>query len=387
LTTAAIAQTAPIGLPHMDLGPGPFTFDTAEQHKIKVSVIAHGMPHPWALAFLPDGRMLITERGGKLRMIRDGALDPTPVAGLPKLNPKGAALLDLALDPNFAQNHFVYFTYIKPNDDASDKNKAVATTLGRATWNGSALTGARDLFICDYVAAPASSRIAFGKDGTIFMTTGGGNANAPQEAGSDYGKVLHLNADGSVPKDNPYVGRAGYKPEIFTMGHRDALGLAVDPQSGAVLENENGPDGGDEINLLLPGKNYGWPLVSYGRQYNGPRVSWSPSREGIEEPLVIWIPSIALSGMSFYSGDKFPAWKGNVFVGGMRRGEIPGTGRLERVVFNKNMEEIRRESLLEDLHQRIRDVRQGPDGFLYVLTEEEDGALLKIEPLKIESAQ
>jgi glucose/arabinose dehydrogenase len=158
------------------------------------------------------------------------------------------------------------------------------------------------------------------------------------------------------------------------------LGLVINAESGAVFSNENGPNGGDEINLILPGRNYGWPLMSYGRAYDGPRISEVPTREGFEPPLVVWIPSIALSGMTFYTGDKFSAWKGNIFVGGMRQGEIPGTGRLDRVVFNPKMEELRRESLLTELHQRIRDVRQGPDGFLYVLTEEEDGALLRIEP-------
>ncbi len=212
------------------------------------------------------------------------------------------------------------------------------------------------------------------------MTTGAATGNLAQDPKSDYGKVLRLKDDGSIPSDNPFVGRAGYKPEIYTLGHRDQLGLAIHPESGAVFSNENGPNGGDEINLILPGRNYGWPLLSYGRAYDGPRISEVPTRDGFEQPLVVWNPSIALSGMTFYSGDRFPAWKGNVFVGGMRQGEIPGTGRLDRVVFNPKMEELRRESLLTELHQRIRDVRQGPDGFLYVLTEEEDGALLKIEP-------
>jgi glucose/arabinose dehydrogenase len=204
--------------------------------------------------------------------------------------------------------------------------------------------------------------------------------NKAQDPNSDYGKVLRLREDGTIPGDNPFVGRAGYKPEIYTMGHRDQLGLTIHPETGAVYSNENGPNGGDEINLILPGKNYGWPVVSYGRAYDGPRISEVPWREGFEQPLVYWVPSIAISGMTFYTGDRFPSWKGNVFVGGMRYGEIAGTGRLERVVFNAKMEELRRESLLTELHQRIRDVRQGPDGLLYVLTEEEDGALLRIEP-------
>lgn len=373
---AAGQQAPPIGLPHMALGAGPFVFDTAEQHKIRVTVVARGIVHPWSLAFLPDGDMLITERGGRLRIVRDGRLDPQPLAGVPPVHAKrNAGLFDLLLDPKFAENKVLYFTYSKPGP-----NGRLATTLARGRLERSGLTDVHDLFQCEWTTVYGGSRIAFGRDGMIYMTTGAATGTLAQDTNSDYGKVLRLRPDGTVPSDNPFVGRAGYKPEIYTLGHRDQLGLAIHPETGAVYSNENGPDGGDEINLILPGRNYGWPLVSYGRTYEGPRISESPSREGITEPLVVWVPSIALSGMTFYSGDRFPAWKGNVFVGGMRRGEIPGTGRLERVVFNNKMEELRRESLLTELHQRVRDVRQGPDGLLYVLTEEEDGALLRIEP-------
>jgi len=194
--------------------------------------------------------------------------------------------------------------------------------------------------------------------------------------------VLRLRDDGTVPPDNPFVGRAGYRPEIYTMGHRNTLGLIVHPVTGAVWNNENGPNGGDEINIILPGKNYGWPVASYGRWYEGPRVSEAPWREGLEQPIVFWVPSIAVSGMAVYTGDRFPAWKNNVFVGSMRMGEIPGTGHLERIVFNGQTEEIRREIMLMELRQRIRDVRQGPDGLLYLLTDEDPGALLRIEPAR-----
>jgi aldose sugar dehydrogenase len=186
--------------------------------------------------------------------------------------------------------------------------------------------------------------------------------------------------DGSVPPDNPFVGRAGYRPEIYTLGHRNSLGLMVHPETGALWNNENGPNGGDEINIILPGRNYGWPVISFGRDYPGPRISEHPTREGMESPLVVWIPSIAISGMAVYTGDRFSKWKGNVFVGSMRTGEIPGTGHLERIVFNEKTEELRRESMLGELKQRIREVRQGPDGYLYLLTDEDDGALLRIEP-------
>ena len=380
MAAAAPAQQqrpAPIGLPHVALGDGPFIFDTAEQHKIRVVVVTKGLSHPWSLAFLPGGNMLVTERGGRLRMIRDGVLDPKPLAGVPKVNAvRNAGLFDIALHPKFAENKLVYFTYSKPSPDG----KSSATTLARGRLDGAGLSDVQDLFVSDWSTVLGGSRIAFAKDGSIFMTTGAAFGNLAQDTNSDYGKVLHLKDDGSIPSDNPFVGRAGYKPEIYTLGHRDQLGLAIDAATGAVYSNENGPNGGDEINLILPGRNYGWPLMSYGRAYDGPRISDVPTRDGFEQPLVVWIPSIALSGMTIYTGDKFPAWKGNIFVGGMRQGEIPGTGRLDRVVFNAKMEELRRESLLTELHQRIRDVRQGPDGLLYVLTEEEDGALLRIEP-------
>jgi len=369
-------QKPPIGLPHVDLASGPFIFDTAEQHKIRVTVVARGLVHPWSVAFLPDGNMLITERPGRLRTIRDGVLDPQPIAGIPKVHAvRNAGLFDVALDPKFAENQQLFFTYTKPGE-----NGQVAIALATGHLEKGALTGVHDLFTGEWTTLLAGSRIAFGRDGMIYMTTGAANGNAAQDPNSDYGKVLRLRPDGKIPQDNPFVGRAGYKPEIYSLGHRDQLGLAIHPDTGAVLSNENGPNGGDEINLILPGRNYGWPVVSFGRNYDGPRISDSPSKEGMEPPLVVWLPSIALSGMTFYNGDRFPSWKGNVFVGGMRSGELPGTGHIERVVFNAKMEELRRESLLGDLKQRIRDVRQGPDGLLYVLTEEEDGALLRIEP-------
>jgi glucose/arabinose dehydrogenase len=194
------------------------------------------------------------------------------------------------------------------------------------------------------------------------------------------GKILRLNDDGSVPPDNPFVGREGYRPEIYTLGHRNTLGLIVHPETGEIWQHENGPQGGDEINIILPGRDYGWPEVSFGRDYSGRRVSEHPTRAGIETPHVYWIPAIAIAGMAVYTGDRFPAWRGNVFVGGMMEGRIPGTGHLQRVVFNENGEEIRRESMLRELRQRIREVRQGPDGFLYLLTDEDEGALLRIEP-------
>ena len=374
-------RAATLGVPREPLGEGPFVFETAEHQTIRVVVVTRQLANPWSMAFLPDGAVLVTERAGRLRVIRDGVLDPAPVAGAPRVRQvRLAGLLDLAIHPKFAENHWVYLTYSKPGE-----NGLLATTLARGTWNGSALTDLRDLFIAEpWVDANggAASRIAFGRDGLLYMTTGASLSNTMQAQDPSHhkGKVLRLRDDGSVPADNPFVGRAGYKPEIYSLGHRNQLGLAIHPDTGAVWANENGPNGGDEINIIRPGANYGWPIVSMGRAYEGP---WQGafSKEGMEPPHVYWMPAIGVSGMAFYTGDRFPVWKGNVFVGAMRVGEIPGTGHLQRVVFNERGEEIRREMLLTELHQRIRDVRQGPDGLLYLLTDENPGALLRLEPV------
>jgi len=369
---------APTGIPPRPLPDKPVEFDTAEGQRIRVVVAARGLSFPWSLAFLPDGKMLVTERTGKLRIIRNGVLDPQPIAGVPasvyagRSGDPGAVhgLMDIALHPRFAENQLVYITYTKPL--GGDKS---TIALMRGKWDGKALVDVRDIFVTE--PGSGASRIAFGRDGTLFMTVGG---NDPQAPNSDGGKVLRLRDDGSIPNDNPFIGRDGYKPEIYSLGHRTSLGLAVHPGSGEMWQNENGPNGGDEINIIKPGRNYGWPLVSYGRTYQGPWQAQKPTHEGYEPPVVYWMPSIAVSGMAFYTGNRLPKWKGDVFVGSMRTGEIPGTGHLERILFNEKMEELRRETLLVELRQRIRDVRQGPDELLYVLTDAEDGAVLRIEP-------
>jgi glucose/arabinose dehydrogenase len=369
-------QTPGVGIPTPTLGNGPFVFDTGEQHKVRVSIVARGIPHPFALAFLPGGDMLVTERAGKLRLIRSGILMPEPVKGVPAVRAAGGGLLDIVPDPQFAQNKRLYFTFSKPVGTGND----AVTVLARARWDGDALVNVEELVTGSVKARSSGARIAFGKDGMVYMTTGAPFDNDSQEVNSIYGKVLRVTMDGKVPPDNPFVGKAGARGEVFSMGHRDQLGLTIHPTTGAVLAVEHGPNGGDEMNVIQAGKNYGWPLVSYGRQYDGSLVADKPTREGITDPTVLWIPSIAPSGLLVYSGDKFPAWKGNLFVGSNREGEIPGTGHVERVVFNDKLQELRRESMFTELHQRVRDVRQGPDGFIYVITDENDGAVLRIEP-------
>jgi glucose/arabinose dehydrogenase len=369
---------APTGIVVPPLGTGPFLYHTAEGQDIRVVVHTRGLSHPWSLVWLPSGEMLVTERTGQLRIVRDGVLDPQPVAGVPAVRVAGlSGLFDIALHPQFATNRFVYLSYNKP---VTEQQQGLG--IARGVWNGRALTDVRDIFVTTDTSSV--SRLAFGRDGKLYASTFGnaGDGMGAQNPLSLAGKVLRLNDDGSVPTDNPFAGKAGYKPEIYTLGHRSTLGLAVHPGTGALWENENGPNGGDEINVLKPGANYGWPLVSLGRTYPGPWQSQGFSRAGYEDPIVYWTPAIAVSGMAFYTGSKLAKWRGDVFVGGMRMGEIPGTGHLQRILFNENMEELRREMLLVDLRQRIRDVRQGPDELLYLLTDEDDGAILRIEPAK-----
>jgi glucose/arabinose dehydrogenase len=284
--------------------------------------------------------------------------------------------MDVVLHPRFSENRWVYLTYHKPLGTGG------STALARGTWTGDALVDVREIFDSGATATEAS-RIAFGRDGMLYMTVsapGSPHVSRSQDPGDYAGKLVRLREDGSIPRDNPFVGRPGYQPGIYTIGHRNGHAIAMNPETGELWATEQGPSGGDEINVLRPGRNYGWPLVSYGRDYWGERVSDRPTREGIEEPVVVWLPSIAVTGMTFYTGARFPAWKGNVFVGGLREGGIPRTGQLQRLVFNDRWEELRREPLLMELKQRIRDVRQGPDGLLYVLTAEDAGAVLRLEP-------
>jgi glucose/arabinose dehydrogenase len=386
---AVNAQPATIGIAAVMLGDGPYEFDTAEQHGIRVDVVVRGLNHPFSFAFLPNGDALIVERGAGIRLVAKAtgtaALAPEALSGAPPAADfRGGGLHDIAIHPDFAHNGFVYFTYNQPGEpDPSAEapgRRPTAITLGRARFDGRRLVDTEDLFRGEMSPGGSGSRLAFGPGDTLFMTTGAPFSDAAQQPDNVYGKVLRLRADGSIPDDNPFVGRGGARPEVYTLGHRDQLGLTVHPATGAVLAAEHGPNGGDEINRILPGRNYGWPDYSFGRTYEGPRHSPVPLGEATEQPLILWIPSIAPTGITFYTGERLAAWTGNLFVGSARRGQIPRTGGLERIVLTENLEELRRESLLTDLHQRIRDVRQGPDGLLYVITDEDDGALLRISP-------
>jgi glucose/arabinose dehydrogenase len=391
------AQQPPnIGVAPVLLTETSYILDTAEQHKIRVVVVARGLKHPFSLALLPSGDALVSERGGPMRLVHNvggvgagaggAALDPEPIAGLP-VSPayRNGGLHDIVLHPQFAKSQLVYFTF-NETGNAGDSTAKPPThqesilAVFRARLAGHALNHVERIFSAGESGYTGGSRLAFGKDGSLYLTTGAPFSDQAQRLDSVYGKVLRLTADGKVPADNPFVGRADARPEVFSYGHRDHLGLTIQPETGVVLNAEHGPNGGDEVNLILPGRNYGWPKVSFGRSYEGPRISESPVAEGVDQPIIVWLPSIAPSGLTFYTGERFPAWKGNLFIGSSRRGEVPRTGGLERVVLNDKLEDVRRETLLTDLHQRIRDVRQGADGLLYLVTDEDDGALLRIEP-------
>jgi len=400
LLTIAVVSYAQRGA--NTLGDGPWTYTTSERAtRIKVSVVTKGLSHPWSMAWLPNGDMLITERGGQLRIIRNGVLDPMPIAGVPKVQAGGTSgLLDIALHPKFATNGLVYMAYntskpaVAPTGQAPAAPPAAggrgggpasvySTGVARGRFDGKALVDVKEIFVAEpYMALSGgdASRLLFAPDGTLFMSSSHHrDEKGPQDPMNDAGKILRLNDDGTIPKDNPFVGKAGYRPEIYSIGHRTVLGLGFHPTTGALWETENGPQGGDEVNIIQAGKNYGWPLVTYGHDYDGTPLNERPIPQGMVLPMVFWVPSITTSGLTFYSGDKLAAWKGNLFVGSMTVGRVGGTGHLQRIVFNEKGEQ-RRESLLVDLHQRIRDVRQGPDGLLYLLTDEDAGALLKIEP-------
>jgi glucose/arabinose dehydrogenase len=357
----------------------PQTFFSSDL-PIRVVPVATGLSHPWSLAFLPDGSMLVTEREGRLRIIRNGVLDPTPIAGTPRVFSRVlAGLLDVALHPRFAENRTIYLSYSKARED-----NLSATALARGVFDGTSLKDVKEIFVANSWSKSNTNfggRIAFDREGLLYLTVGERQEqDRAQKADDHSGKVLRLRDDGSVPPDNPFVGKAGYLPEIYSLGHRSPQGLALNPATGAIWENEHGPLGGDELNIILPGKNYGWPLVTFGTDYDGKKISDATWRADLEAPYVYWVPSIAISGLAFYTGDRFPTWKGNAFVGAMFAGRTRGTGHIQRIVINEAGRPINREPLLTELRQRIRDVRQGPDGLLYVLTDEDAGMVLRIEP-------
>jgi glucose/arabinose dehydrogenase len=393
LAPASHAQQAAVGIAPVVLSEPAYVFDTAEQHRLKVTVVARGLNHPFSIALLPDGDALISERGGALRLLRNAlgapgrptVLEAQPVAGMPAIQTpfRLAGLHDLALHPRFADNQLVYFTFNKPGTAAPAGGTArpqARMAVMRGRFDGKALVDVKEIFVGQSATA-SGSRLVFGSDGMIYISIGAAFGDEAQKLDNTVGKVLRITDEGGIPPDNPFVKQPGAQASIYTLGHRDPLGLTVHPDSGVLLNVEHGPNGGDELNLVQAGRNYGWPRVTFGRDYNGAELAASPVAPDVQAPLVVWLPSIGPSGVLVYTGDRFAAWKNNVFVGSVRRGEVPRTGGLERVVMNEKLQDLRRETLLTELHQRIRDVRQGQDGLIYVLTDEDDGALLRLEPV------
>jgi len=351
-------------------------YDT-EKGRIRVQTIVEGLRHPWGLAFLPDGRILVTERDGNLRLVGGGEVSE-PLEGVPEVDTGGqGGLLDVAVDPAFSRNRLVYLSY----SEAGDGGNSTAVARGRLSEDGARLTGVEVVFSQRPKLDSAmhfGSRLVFDRQGHLFITLGERSKaqfrGQSQQLDSHLGKVIRIRPDGSVPEDNPFAGRRDALPEIWSYGHRNAQGAALNPDTGVLWLNEHGPRGGDEINIPAAGKNYGWPVVSYGVNYDGSPVG-TGKREapGMTGPIYHWTPSIGVSGMAFYTADALPGWRGDVFVGGLA---IPKLVRLER-----DGDRITgSEDLLEDLALRIRQVVQGPDGALYLLTDESEGEILRVGP-------
>ena len=347
--------------------------EKSAKHSFRVVTVASGLTFPWGMAFLPDGRFLVTERPGRLRVVTAEGKVSAPLKGLPNIRAVGqGGLLDVALHPDFAQNRLVYLSY------AAGDRRGVGTEVARGRLADGRLEDVEILFRQVPKVSGGrhfGSRLVFARDGTLFISLGdrGNHMHAAQDTKNHIGTVIRLNDDGTVPKDNPFVGKDGALPEIFSYGHRNVQGMVLNTETGEVWTHELGPRGGDEVNILKAGANYGWPVITHGIDYDGSIISERTHAPGMEQPLVYWDPSIAPSGMAFYRGDKFPRWRGNLFVGvlkfqHLRRLELDG-GKV-----------VHQETLLKSLGERIRDVRSGPDGYLYVLTDSPEGRLLRLEP-------
>ncbi len=372
------------------LGDGPWSLET-EKGEVHITLVTAGLQNPWSMVFLPDGGILVTERPGRLRIVRDGELDPRPIEGLPTLRAAViGGLLDLALHPDFENNRLIYFTYSKPQTEGSALS---ATAVARARWDGGyELADVEDIFVsnlwygtevassvercCGQGPADGSfgSRIVFDDDGYLYVTVGDRNwGERAQDPSSHLGKVVRLHDDGSVPSDNPFVDRDGYLPELYTLGHRNPTGLTIHPRTREIWTTEFGPRGGDELNVLKAGANYGWILVTPGEHYDGtPQVLGTDSVAGMEDAVLHWTPAINPGNLAFYYGDRFPEWQGNMLM-------ATKAGVLLRVEFDADGSPVHQERMFAELRQRLRDVRVGPDGRIYLLTDESAGAMLRLE--------
>jgi aldose sugar dehydrogenase len=341
---------------------------------LRIETVAKGLENPWALAFLPDGRILVTERPGRLRIIEPDGRVSKPLDNVPRVLARGqGGLLDVALDPRFAENRLVYLSYAEPGE---------GNMAGTAVARGRLAEGRLDDVQVIYRQQPKveggghfGSRLVFARDGTLFVTQGDriGYRERAQDLSSGLGKIVRINPDGSVPKDNPFVSRSGARPEIWSYGHRNVQSAAFHPETGQLWTVEHGARGGDELNHPEAGKNYGWPVITYGVDYSGAKIGEGTAKPGMEQPVYYWDPVIAPSGMTFYTGAAFPDWKGSILIGSLT------PGLLVRLTL-KGGQVAREERYLGDLRERIRDVRQGPDGLIYLVTDSRDGRLLRVRP-------
>jgi len=345
----------------------------SNEHSFRVVKVVEALEQPWSVAFLPDGRMLITEKAGRLRVVAKGALDPNPIAGLPEVTVHGqGGLQDVVLHPEFSKNSLVYVSYAARGSDG------VGTELARGRLAGHRLEDVQVLFRQSPKGRTGNhfgGRIVFDRAGYVYLTLGDrGEMPRAQRPDDHAGSVIRLHDDGRVPKDNPFVGRPGWKPEKFTLGNRNQQGAALHPTSGVLWTHEHGPQGGDEVNVIRAGANYGWPVITYGANYgSGTKIGEGTHKEGMQQPIHYWVPSIAPSGMAFYTGDKFAQWKGDLFVGALR----------DQMLVHLKLDGekvVSEERLLKGVLGRIRDVRVGPDGFIYLLTDERFGVLARLEP-------
>jgi glucose/arabinose dehydrogenase len=345
----------------------------AEDHSFRVVTVVDGLQQPWSLAFMPDGRMLVTEKAGRLRVVSGGKLQPEPVSGVPAVTVHGqGGLHDVVPHPQFEKNQLVYLSYAARGDDG------VGTELARGRLAGNRLHDVQVLFRQSPKGRAGQhfgGRIVFDRAGYVYLTLGDrGDRDRAQKPDDHAGSVIRLHDDGRVPKDNPFAGKPGWKPEKLTLGNRNMQGAALNPQTGAVWTHEHGPQGGDEVNIVRAGANYGWPVITYGVNYGiGTRIGEGTAKPGMEQPIHYWVPSIAPSGMAFYTGDRFPRWKGSLFVGALR----------DRMLVRLQLDGdkvVKEERLLKNVLGRIRDVRAGPDGLIYLLTDDSDGVLARLEP-------
>ncbi len=344
---------------------------SSEKHSFTIETVVDGLEHPWSVDFLPDGRMLVTEKQGRLRIVSNGQLSE-PVTGLPKVDDKGqGGLLDIALDPDYANNQTIYLSY------SAKGKRGVGTEVVKGKLLGNELNDTQVIFKLSPKTGTAyhfGSRLLFAKDGSLFITLGDrGNQDRAQDISDHRGSLIRINKDGSVPEDNPFVNNPKAKPEIYTYGNRNMQGIAMHPETGEVWTVEHGPQGGDELNLMKPGVNYGWPVITYGANYNsGTKIGEGTEKEGMEQPIHYWVPSIATSSLLFYTGDKFPNWKGNAFVSSLKFGQL---ARLEM----QGNKVVKEERLINGAVGRIREVQQGLDGYIYMITDESNGKIVRIK--------